>query len=122
MNNEKIQELKALLAEARVWVDRASPVGEDQTSDVCLLLNRIDEVLAEPAPIPLQWHRVYNSRSKFYATKRELIAFVEHSDSFSEVHWHITLANGKQDHIFRQGVEATVDEAKESAAAALAAM
>lgn len=120
MSNEK--ELKELLKEARFWVDRAVPAGEDQTIDVCLLLNRIDEALAEPLPVPVEWHRVYNSRSKYYTMKRELICFVEHSNLLGEAYWYITLANGKQDHIFRHGVANTVEEAKESATIALAAM
>jgi hypothetical protein len=84
--------------------------------------SRIDTALVEPVPEPLIWHRVYNSRSKYYAMKRELICFVEHSELLQEAYWHITLANGKQDHVFRHGSANTIEEAKESAAIALAAM
>lgn len=37
--------LKFLLKEARDLVDRLAPRGEDQTSDICMLLARIDGVL-----------------------------------------------------------------------------
>lgn len=117
----EIDNLKAVLSKARDLIAANRLVlGEySGVKEVMEVEKAIDAALAEPVPEPLAWHRVYNSRSKYYAMKRELICFVEHSDSSTECRWHVTLANGKQDHIFRQGVAETVEQAKADAEKAM---
>lgn len=79
------------------------------------LRGKIIDALEETPAVRVQWISDLDVPFKFYGLAGRLLATVEGSEDASEYRWKITLANGKQDYIFRHGVLSTLEDAKDAA-------